>query len=195
MRFQAAQLAPSPPPPPSPSHDLQARMASVLPCREAAKEGNRPGSPAGAERRFDRILDRGRLVAEVDANPKFDVLIVGGGIAGAATFRDLALQGLRCLLIERHDFASGASGALTRVAQGGFRYLEKGELGLVARAVAERNLFVAAPPARSGRSDDHFEETNRLRIGDQFDVRDPPELRNEAEDDPGLATRRPGRPE
>ena len=94
----------------------------------------------------DPILDRARLVAEVDANPKFDVLIVGGGIAGAATFRELALQGLRCVLVERNDFASGASGALTRVAQGGFRYLEKGEFGLVARAVAERNRFVAAAP-------------------------------------------------
>ena len=92
------------------------------------------------------ILDRARLVAEIDANPKFDALIVGGGIAGAATFRELALQGLRCLLVERHDFASGASGALTRVAQGGFRYLEKGEFGLVARSVAERNRFVAAAP-------------------------------------------------
>jgi len=94
----------------------------------------------------DRILDRARLFAEIDANPKFDVLIVGGGIAGAATFRELALQGLRCLLIERHDFASGASGALTRVAQGGFRYLETGEFGLVARSVTERNRFVAAAP-------------------------------------------------
>ena len=92
------------------------------------------------------LLNRARLVAEADANPKFDALIVGGGIAGAATFRELTLQGLRCLLVERGDFASGASGALTRVAQGGFRYLEKGEFGLVARAVAERNRFVAAAP-------------------------------------------------
>lgn len=92
------------------------------------------------------LLDRARFVAEIDANPSFDVLIVGGGIAGTATFRELTLQGLRCLIVERNDFASGASGALTRVAQGGFRYLENGEFGLVARSVAERNRFVAAAP-------------------------------------------------
>ena len=92
------------------------------------------------------LLDRRRILSEIEADPDFDALIVGGGIAGAATLRDLSAQGLRCLLIERSDFASGASGALTRVAQGGFRYLEKGELGLVKRASNERNLFVAAAP-------------------------------------------------
>ncbi len=106
----------------------------------------REAAPIDARPFPDTGLDRARFVAEIAANPKFDVLIVGGGIAGAATFRDLAHQRLRCLLIERGDFASGASGALTRVAQGGFRYLEKGELRLVARAVTERNLFVAAAP-------------------------------------------------
>ena len=91
-------------------------------------------------------LDRQRFLAEIDANPDFDVLIVGGGVAGAATLRELSAQGLRCLLVERADFASGASGALTRVAQGGFRYLEKGEIRLVRRSATERNLFVAAAP-------------------------------------------------
>jgi glycerol-3-phosphate dehydrogenase len=91
-------------------------------------------------------LDRRRFLAEIDADPDFDVLIVGGGVASAATLRELSVQGLRCLLVERADFASGASGALTRVAQGGFRYLEKGEIRLVRRSATERNLFVAAAP-------------------------------------------------
>ncbi len=91
-------------------------------------------------------LDRQRFLAEMVIKPDFDVLVVGGGVAGSATFRELSAQGLRCLLLERNDFASGASGALTRVAQSGFRYLEKGEFGLVRRAVTERNRFVAAAP-------------------------------------------------
>jgi len=91
-------------------------------------------------------LDRRRFLAEIDADPDFDILIVGGGVAGAATLRELSAQGLRCLLVERADFASGASGALTRVAQGGFRYLETGEIRLVRRSATERNLFVAAAP-------------------------------------------------
>jgi glycerol-3-phosphate dehydrogenase len=91
-------------------------------------------------------LDRRRFLAEINAAPEFDALIVGGGISGAATLRELSAQGLRCLLIERADFASGASGALTRVAQGGFRYLETGDFRLVRRAATERNRFVAAAP-------------------------------------------------
>lgn len=91
-------------------------------------------------------LDRSRFLTEIQARPDVDVLVVGGGIAGVATARDLALQGLRVVVVERDDIASGASGALTRIAQGGFRYLERGEIGLVARAVAERNRFVAAAP-------------------------------------------------
>jgi len=91
-------------------------------------------------------LDRARFLQEIHEDPAFDVLIVGGGIAGVSTLRELSLEGLRCLLVERSDLANGASSALTRVAQGGFRYLEKGEIALVSRAVIERNRFVAAAP-------------------------------------------------
>jgi len=91
-------------------------------------------------------LDRARMIAEIAANNRFDVVVVGGGITGAGTFRDLALQGLRVLLVERGDFASGASGALTRIAHGGFRYLERGEIGLVRESVVERDLLLRNAP-------------------------------------------------
>jgi glycerol-3-phosphate dehydrogenase len=84
--------------------------------------------------------------AEVAADPSFDVVVIGGGITGAGTFRDLCLQGLRVLLVERDDFASGASGALTRIAHGGFRYLERGEIGLVRDSVVERDRLVNNAP-------------------------------------------------
>ena len=42
--------------------------------------------------------------------PDVDVVVVGGGATGAGVLRDLAMRGLRALLVERGDFASGTSG-------------------------------------------------------------------------------------
>jgi glycerol-3-phosphate dehydrogenase len=75
------------------------------------------------------------------------VLIVGGGINGVGTFRDLTLQGVDTLLIERADFCSGASGASSRMAHGGVRYLENGEFRLVREAVQERNRLIQNAPS------------------------------------------------
>jgi glycerol-3-phosphate dehydrogenase len=61
----------------------------------------------------------------------FDVVVVGGGINGIGVYRDLALQGLRVLLVERNDFCSGCSAAPSRMIHGGLRYLENGEFDLV----------------------------------------------------------------
>jgi glycerol-3-phosphate dehydrogenase len=75
------------------------------------------------------------------------VLIVGGGINGVGTFRDLALNGVDTLLIDRSDFCSGASAASSRMAHGGIRYLENGEFRLVREAVEERNRLIRNAPA------------------------------------------------
>jgi glycerol-3-phosphate dehydrogenase len=74
--------------------------------------------------------------------PHADVLIIGGGINGIATFRDLALQGVDVVLVERDDFVSGASAASSHMIHGGIRYLENGEFRLVAEAVSERNALL-----------------------------------------------------
>ncbi len=74
------------------------------------------------------------------------VLIVGGGINGVGTFRDLTLQGVDTLLIDRADFCSGASAASSRMAHGGIRYLENGEFRLVREAVRERNRMIQNAP-------------------------------------------------
>ncbi|MGQ7374707.1 FAD-dependent oxidoreductase, partial [Streptococcus suis] len=68
-----------------------------------------------------------------------NVLIIGGGINGIATLRDLALQGVKVALVERGDFVSGASSASSHMVHGGIRYLENGEFRLVKEAVTERN--------------------------------------------------------
>ena len=75
-----------------------------------------------------------------------DVLIVGAGINGTGTFRDLALNGVDVLLIDRGDFCSGASAASSHMAHGGIRYLENGEFRLVREAVQERNRMIENAP-------------------------------------------------
>ncbi|MDP9588425.1 UNVERIFIED_ORG: glycerol-3-phosphate dehydrogenase [Shinella zoogloeoides] len=70
------------------------------------------------------------------------VLIVGGGINGIGLFRDLSLQGVPAVLVDKGDFASGTSAAPSRLIHGGLRYLETGEFALVRESVIERNHLV-----------------------------------------------------
>ena len=79
-------------------------------------------------------------------NPSTRVLVIGGGINGIATFRDLALQGIDVTLVERSDFCSGASAASSHMIHGGVRYLENGELRLVKESLMERNRLLASAP-------------------------------------------------
>ncbi|MEA3124769.1 MAG: glycerol-3-phosphate dehydrogenase [Caballeronia sp.] len=73
---------------------------------------------------------------------RVSVLIIGGGINGAGLFRDLSLQQVDCFLIDKADFASGASSAPSRLIHGGLKYLETGEFRLVAESTLERNLLL-----------------------------------------------------
>lgn len=75
-----------------------------------------------------------------------DVIVLGAGINGCGTFRDLALQGLRVLLLERGDFCQGASAASSRLMHGGLKYLETGEFRLVRESLTERNMLLATAP-------------------------------------------------
>lgn len=76
----------------------------------------------------------------------FDVTIIGAGINGAGLFRELALQGLNVLLIDRGDICAGASAAPSRLIHGGIKYLETGEFRLVAQSSLERNLLLRNAP-------------------------------------------------
>lgn len=76
----------------------------------------------------------------------FDVVVVGGGVNGIGTYRELALQGLRVLLVERGDFASGCSAAPSRMIHGGLRYLENGEFDLVRESLQERDALLRNAP-------------------------------------------------
>lgn len=71
-----------------------------------------------------------------------DVLILGGGVNGVGLLRDLAMNGVSAVLLDTGDFCSGASGASSRMAHGGLRYLEGREFRLVAEAARERNMLL-----------------------------------------------------
>ncbi len=83
---------------------------------------------------------------ELDRDGFFDVVVMGGGVNGIGVYRDLALQGLRVLLVERNDFASGCSAAPSRMIHGGLRYLENGEFDLVRESLHERDLLLQNAP-------------------------------------------------
>ncbi len=85
-------------------------------------------------------------VARIADNPKATVLVIGAGINGIATFRDLALQGVDVVLVERGDYVSGASSASSHMIHGGVRYLENGEFRLVRESVQERNGLLKTAP-------------------------------------------------
>jgi len=72
---------------------------------------------------------------------KFDLIVIGGGINGAATARDAALRGLKTLLVDKGDFG-GAVGWSSRLIHGGLRYLEYFEFGLVRESLCERERLL-----------------------------------------------------
>lgn len=78
--------------------------------------------------------------------PHYPVLIIGAGINGCGTFRDLSLQGIDCLLIDRGDICEGASAAPSRLIHGGIKYLETGEFRLVRESAMERNRLLRNAP-------------------------------------------------
>lgn len=75
-----------------------------------------------------------------------DLLVIGGGINGAGIARDAAGRGLRVMLCEQHDLAAHTSSASSKLIHGGLRYLEQGELGLVRKALGEREVVRRQAP-------------------------------------------------
>ncbi|MFV0430136.1 MAG: FAD-dependent oxidoreductase [Arachnia sp.] len=87
-----------------------------------------------------------RLTPEQIAQTTVDLVVIGGGITGAATARDAALRGLSVVLVEKDDFASGTSSRSSKLIHGGLRYLETYQFKLVAESVREREKMLALAP-------------------------------------------------
>jgi glycerol-3-phosphate dehydrogenase len=98
-----------------------------------------PASPFSARRRADH-----RSAARW--NPPVDLLVVGGGITGCGIARDAAMRGLRTVLVEKDDLASGTSSRSSKLIHGGLRYLANLEFGLVFEAVRERTRLRQLAP-------------------------------------------------
>ena len=80
------------------------------------------------------------------AREDIDVVVVGGGINGAAIARDAAGRGLSVLLCEKDDLAAHTSSASSKLIHGGLRYLEQYEFSLVGKALAEREVVLRSAP-------------------------------------------------
>lgn len=89
--------------------------------------------------------DREELVESVD-DSHYDLVIIGGGIAGAGVARDGAMRGMDVLLLEQNDFASGTTAGSTRLIHGGLRYLEQYDFHLVFESLRERETLADIAP-------------------------------------------------
>lgn len=80
------------------------------------------------------------------AEKRFDILVVGGGVYGAAIVREAATRGLRAALIEQNDFCSGTSANSLKILHGGLRYLQQADLPRVIESISERSTWLRTAP-------------------------------------------------
>ena len=83
---------------------------------------------------------------ETYTNEQFDLLVIGGGITGAAVAYDAASRGLSVALVEKQDFGGATSAATSKLIHGGFRYLAQGDVRLVRESLSERRTLENIAP-------------------------------------------------
>lgn len=88
-------------------------------------------------------LAQRRKDQELASQTEYDLLVIGGGIVGAGIARDAVLRGLKVLLLEKSDIASGTSSQSSKLLHGGVRYLEQWAFGLVMESIRERDGLAA----------------------------------------------------
>ena len=81
-----------------------------------------------------------------DGNNHFDLIIIGGGISGAAIAHEAATRGLKVVLLEKGDFCEATSAASSKLIHGGLRYLANLEYGLVRESLRERRVLENIAP-------------------------------------------------
>ncbi|HJE57808.1 MAG TPA: glycerol-3-phosphate dehydrogenase/oxidase [Nocardiopsis listeri] len=86
-------------------------------------------------------------LADLEARPDVDLLVVGGGVTGTGVALDAASRGLSTVLVEREDLAFGTSRWSSKLVHGGLRYLAKGQVGIAYESARERDVLmrVTAP--------------------------------------------------
>lgn len=90
-------------------------------------------------------LDREQMIATA-LDQEYDLVVIGGGITGAGILLDAASRGMRCILLEKGDFASGTSSKSTKLIHGGLRYLKQFDFWLVKEVGSERAIVHRLAP-------------------------------------------------
>ncbi len=88
--------------------------------------------------RFSNV-DREKTIAQL-SKETFDLVVIGGGITGGGIALDAASRGLKVVLFEKNDFASGTSSKSTKLIHGGLRYLKQFDFWLVKEVGSERAI-------------------------------------------------------
>jgi glycerol-3-phosphate dehydrogenase len=83
---------------------------------------------------------------EEHAENKFDLIIIGGGITGAAVAYAAAASGLSVALFEKKDYGGATSAATSKLIHGGLRYLANMEISLVRESLRERRILCNIAP-------------------------------------------------
>lgn len=87
-----------------------------------------------------------RFIEKAKDGDSFDVIIVGGGITGAALSYEVASRGYSVALVEKGDFGGATSSATGKLIHGGLRYLKRFDIGLVREALRERRILSNIAP-------------------------------------------------
>lgn len=85
-------------------------------------------------------------VLDAIPNERYDLIVIGGGITGAGILLDAASRGMKTLLLEKGDFASGTSSKSTKLIHGGLRYLKQFDFWLVKEVGSERAIVHQLAP-------------------------------------------------
>ncbi len=91
-------------------------------------------------------MRREDILRQIGATGEWDVIVVGGGATGFGAAVEAASRGYRTLVLEGHDFGKGTSSRSTKLAHGGVRYLQQGNIKLVRQALRERGRMLRNAP-------------------------------------------------
>lgn len=83
-------------------------------------------------------ISRAHLIQQLRSPECYDLVVIGGGATGLGIALQASLRGYSVVLLEAHDFAKGTSSRSTKLAHGGVRYLARGEIGMVSKALQGR---------------------------------------------------------
>jgi glycerol-3-phosphate dehydrogenase len=83
-----------------------------------------------------------RDLAWSQLDQQWDLIVIGGGITGAGILRQATHAGLRTLLVDADDFASGTSSRSSKLVHGGLRYLKTAQIKLTLESVREREFLL-----------------------------------------------------